>query len=717
MKTGRILALMLSLALFMTLAAACGDDEPAPAAPAGGVSASELQSAITAAIEAAASSAPSGVTADQMTAAVNAAVSAAAAGIVAPEGVSATEIAKLVEDAVKAQVQPGASAAEIAALVEGAVQAAESARAPGVTLAQLTKAVEDAVVAIEPVVVEKQVIVQVTPLPASTQPTGLQPTGTLTVGISVLPPLVQLPSKDAAGTVGSFGMDWSVYEGIVKAGLPPIPGSPSSPDPGDYLPEIAESWLMSSDQRKLTFNIRKGIQFHGDLGEVTAEDVAWTFNESFKEGSTGNGPEQLPPSVKVGWDVLDRYIAVMNIAEGGAPPTWGVLLGKGWSDTYGILSKRHYDRVGEADFITTPIGTGPFEVQKWVGHDEMIAETVEDHWRVTPSFARLHIVSMPEQATREAALLTGEVDIAPIPGKALNAIVDEIGGGAIGVSMSNPNTIYMSGNYWGATCATCPETDVYRKWAGFTEAIEKGYPWVGDPDDAVQMEKARKVRLAMSMAIDRQTIIDTVLGGFGDPVYIHMHHQFPPGSPNYKDEWTIPYDPVAAKDLMTEAGYANGFDFTFWATADFSFWDPEIADAVAEMWRQNLDLDVTVEHTPYASRRPSSVDKSMNIPWLHGWGLVPGDTKAGFFCPGPGHIGGLTLPDDICEIGFRNDVEPDFATRIANNAAMTDYLSEWALHIGIATVGNYFVYQPYVKGWRPYTVNYFNNPESISIEK
>jgi len=107
----------------------------------------------------------------------------------------------------------------------------------------------------------------------------------------------------------------------------------------------------------------------------------------------------------------------------------------------------------------------------------------------------------------------------------------------------------------------------------------------------------------------------------------------------------------------------------------------------------------------------------MNIPWLHGWGLVPGDTKAGFFCPGPGHIGGLTLPDDICEIGFRNDVEPDFATRIANNSAMTDYLSEWALHIGIATVGNYFVYQPYIKGWRPYTVNYFNNPESISIEK
>ena len=48
---------------------------------------------------------------------------------------------------------------------------------------------------------------------------------------------------------------------------------------------------------------------------------------------------------------------------------------------------------------------------------------------------------------------------------------------------------------------------------------------------------------------------------------------------------------------------------------------------------------------------------------------------------------------------------------------MTDYLSEWALHIGIATVGNYFVYQPHVKGWRPYTVNYFNNPESISIEK
>lgn len=599
---------------------------------------------------------------------------------------------------------------------EGKTQIVEIVRTVIVTETGETKIVEVEVPVVQTVVVEKIIEVQITAIPAS-EPMG-GPTGDLKVGVSVLPPPVQLPSKDAAGTIGSFAMDWSVYEPILKAQLPPVPGSPSSPSPDDYLPALAEAWAVSDDLRKVTFNIRKGVPWHDPtLGEVTADDVAWTFNESFVEGSTGNGAEALQPALKAGWDVIDQYVAVMNIGPEGFPPTWGVLMGKGWGDTYGIVSKRLYDRIGETKFITTPVGTGPFKINKWIGHDEVKAEAVEDHWNVTARIATMNIFEMPEQATREAALRTGEVDIAPIPGKALRAIVDDLGGGAVVMGLTNPNTIYMSGNYWGATCPSCPETDVYRKWSGFTEGIANGYPWIGDPDDPVQMEKARKVRLAMSMAIDRQTIIDTVLGGFGDPVYIHMHHQFPPGTQYYKDEWTIDYDPVAAKALLTEAGYPDGFEVTFWSAPDYSFWDYESADAAGEMWRQNLGLDVTVDHSPYASRRPESVDKSMNVPWLHGWGTFPGDTKAQFFCPGPGHIGGVTLPDDICEIGFRNDAEPDFVQRVLNNQAMQSYLSDWALHIGIATVGNYFVYQPYIKGWRPFTVNYFNNPETISIER
>lgn len=685
-----------TLGLVVLLALACSSQ---PAAPA--FDPAELSKLVQSAVENAVPdqpSQPAPVSAEEIQRMVEAAVSSSA-----PEGASAEEIRAMVQQGVAASIQPGVTASQIESLVNKAVADAAASQQPGLTAGEV-----EAIVA---------KVVQAVPEAAAPPPAGSKPSGELVVGITGLPPLVQLGSKDAAGTV-SIGMNWSIYEGLFKAPPAPQPGEASSPDPATYVPELAESWSVATDQTSIAFNIRQGVQFHDGWGELTAEDVAWTFNESWIVGSTGNGAEQLPPALKVGWDAPDKYTAVMNIEPGEFPPTWGVLIGKGWSDTFGMLSKTLYDTVGEDEFLNTPIGTGPYNAIFWNGHDEMVAEAVEGHWRVTPSVKLLRTIEMPEQATRDAALRTEEIDIAPIPGKALNDLLGDIGGGAVVVGLTNPNTIYMSGNYWGKTCPTCEDTDVYRKWDGFTEAIEKGYPWVGDPEDADSMENARKVRWAMSMAIDRQTIIDTVLGGFGDPVYnSHMHSQFPPGSPLYKDEWTVPFDTVKANEWLAEAGYPDGFEVTLWSAPDFSFWDPENADAVAEMWRQNLGLDVTVDHSPYASRRPESVDKSMNVPWLHGFGFEKGGTIANFYCPSPGHIGGLTLPDDLCDIGFENDVEPSFDKRMQNNVALGDFLSYQQLHIGVATVGNYFVYQPYVKGWKPFTVNYFNNPESITIER
>jgi len=653
------------LALAVT-AVACGSDEPAAvpvdvaaivqqalAAQQPGITSADVASEITKAL-----SAQPGVTSADVATEIAKALSA-------QPGVTSADVATEIAKALTAQ-QPGITSAEVAKAIETAL-----ANQPGLTEADVAKAVADATASQKPGLTA-------VPEAAAPAPAGSKPSGELTVGVGGLPPLVQLGSKDAAGTT-SVGMNWSIYEGLFKAPPAPQPGEASSPAPATYVSELAESWTIAPDQTSISFNIRQGVQFHDGWGELTAEDVAWTFNESLILGSTGNGAEQLPPALKVGWDAPDKYTAVMNIEPGEFPPTWGTLIGKGWSDTYGMLSKNLYDTVGEDEFLTTPIGTGPYNATYWKGHDEMVAEAVVDHWRVTPSVKVLRVIEMPEQATREAALRTREIDIAPIPGKALNALLGDIGGGAVVVGLTNPNTIYMSGNYWGKTCPSCEETDVYRKWDGFTEAIELGYPWVGDPEDAEGMEKARKVRWAMSMAIDRQTIIDTVLGGFGAPVYnSHMHSQFPPGSPLYRDEWTVPFDTVKANEWLTEAGYPDGFKVTLWSAPDFSFWDPEIADAVGEMWRQNLGLDVTVDHSPYASRRPQSVDKSMNVPWLHGFGFEKGGTIANFYCPHPGHIGGLTLPDDLCDIGFENDVEPSF-----------DKL----------------------------TVNYFNNPESITIER
>jgi len=191
--------------------------------------------------------------------------------------------------------------------------------------------------------------------------------------------LIQLQSKDAPGTVGGFGVWWDIFDPILSPKLMP---SKVYPPTDEYIPQLAESWVIAPDLTKITFKIRQGVPWHKGYGDVTAEDIVWTYNNSFEEGSTGNAGEQLPSGHKVGWEVQDTYTAVMNVAEGGFDPLWGYLHGGNFLQAFGMVSKKAYDDMGEDKFLTNAVGTGLFEVTYWRGHDEILAEAVPDHWRV-----------------------------------------------------------------------------------------------------------------------------------------------------------------------------------------------------------------------------------------------------------------------------------------------------------------------------------------------
>lgn len=577
-----------------------------------------------------------------------------------------------------------------------------------------------------------------TAAPAPAQPApqamGKEPKGELYVGVPLLHPLVQLQEKDANGTVGGPGTDFQIFEGIFRAQFTE-PGT--IPSQEIHEPEIAESWTIADDMNSATLNIRRGIMWHDDWGELKAEDVVFTFNNSFKTGSVSNAGEQLSPGHRAGWEVIDEFTAQMNVIPGEFSPTWGVLHGGlGWDSTFGITCKHCFDEMGEEDFISTPIGTGPFKARRWVGNDEIVAEAVTDHWRIVPNVKTLNIYEMPEDATREAAIRTGEVDITKISVKKVAGIVDDTGGIAVPMGLPNPNTIYFSGNYWAKVCPECEDPDlVANPRPGFLPDDE--HPWIGNPfadgcdydalfseipapaaSNCPEMEGPRKVRWAMSMAIDRQAIVDNVMDGFSDVAYTAMHTQFPPGDENFNDDWTVPFDPQMARDYLSEAGYSDGFPVVFWATESVpNTWDPELADAVAEMWREHLNLDVTVDKSPYASRRPETVTKEMDVPWLHGWGMPPGGTKAPFFCPTPGHLGGAELPAVICDVNYENDIEPNLQKRIENSIHFQNYMSYWHINAGVATVKSFWVKLPTIKEWHPYWGSSFNNPATVVIDK
>jgi len=544
------------------------------------------------------------------------------------------------------------------------------------------------------------------------------PQGSVTIALYGVDPLIQEPRRDI-GAIGGIGKDFSVYETIVRA---PHRGPPNFPPQQGYSPDdlgVAESWTVAPDLTSITFTIRKGIPWHtlyGDWGTLDEEDVAWTFNSAFAPDSVNNGAEEIGPEMKVGFDIIGPMTVRQNIEKGGFDPTWAWLQGNAGFNGIVMVNKDAFDELGASRFAQTPIGTGKYQVLKWAGEEEVVLEALTDHWTgIVPHVKRVTIVQMPEEATRDAALRTGEIDIGQLTPMTVKATVAAIGGRIQEIGVARPQGFQLAGNYWSTKCDACEGGQMPRP--GYDEALAKGYPWVGELGNADSMEKARKVRWAMAMTVDQESIVKYVLDGLGRVIYAWQNVL--PDDPSHKDEWIIPYDVEKAKQYMSEAGYAGGFDYDIWIPADFAPGTVAAAEATAEMWRKNLGMNATIDKALYGTRRPQTVDKTINVPFTHGINWVPGATSARYICAHPGHIVGFTMEQEICDIGMRNATEPDTQKRIENNFVVQDYLSHQMLFIPMyQTPALLFAVSSRIDQWDPYnSVDvYPNRPESMTLK-
>jgi peptide/nickel transport system substrate-binding protein len=286
----------------------------------------------------------------------------------------------------------------------------------------------------------------------------------------------------------------------------PMPG-------GLTTPSLAESWQEAKDHLSYTFVLRKGVRFHnGD--PVTAEDVKFSWDR-YK----GASAKLLKDKVK--------DVEIVN------PGTVRFVLREPWPDFitfYGttasgagwIVPKKYVEKVGDDGFKAAPVGAGPYKVVSFKPGVELVLEAYDGYWRKVPSVKRLVMRSMPEEATRAAALRNGEVDIA-----------------------------YL---------LTGPTADSIRKISGFRLAapLVSGAFWIELPEqwDPKSPWADARVRLAASHAIDRPGINQAEMLGFGRLTgnMIPRIFQFALAMEPH------PYDPARAKKLLAEAGYANGFD-------------------------------------------------------------------------------------------------------------------------------------------------------------
>jgi peptide/nickel transport system substrate-binding protein len=327
-----------------------------------------------------------------------------------------------------------------------------------------------------------------------------KPEGEMRWAIYVTPSVAWLDPGEAAGQLTPFWFLYAIHDALVK----PMPGNLMAPS-------LAESWTMSADQRAYEFKLREGLRFHnGD--RFTAEDVKFSFQRS-------KGNRMLHEKVRE-VVIVDPYRVRFQLDE--PWPDFMTYYGTIVSAAGWIVPKEYIEKVGDAGFKKHPIGLGPY---KFVSHTpgvELIMEAFEGYWRKMPSVKRLVFKSVPDATTRLAMLKRGEVDIAYL----LDAP------DALDVKHDPALRLVFSGG-------------IAFFFLDFLDQWDPKSPWAD-----------RRVRLAANYAIDRQALSEAETLGASKPAGSLVPGTFEFALPIEP----YPFDPARAKQLLTEAGYPNGFD-------------------------------------------------------------------------------------------------------------------------------------------------------------
>lgn len=410
----------------------------------------------------------------------------------------------------------------------------------------------------------------------TTAPAARKPTGTLTVGIKELGNPGYIPSRmDApAGNIVHASFGEPLIERKADRSL---------------APRLAKSWTISPDGLSYTFDLRTDVKWH-DGSPFTSEDVKFSLEQAGKEGSTNSRAAQWRGILdKVETPSPDK--AIVRLKKIDISAIYG-LTAPGVA-TQAMFSSRYITQAGDDAAAQKPIGTGPWKFAELKAAESVKFTAVENHWRQTPAFQELVIRQIPEDATRVAALQRGEIDLAQVPLSAAKQLQDA---GANLFIQPNAYALFIS------------LQGQFQPSRG--EKFKKDVPWAADPADAAAWEKARKVRQALNISIDRDAIVKTILAGQALPT---AYPYAVPGSTFDDPAFKAPaFDVNKAKQLLAEAGYANGFDMPLLLVeAGGRPLAPEVGQSVAQFWQA---IGVRVRQTKAdwtATVRAGTIDRTL----------------------------------------------------------------------------------------------------------
>lgn len=279
---------------------------------------------------------------------------------------------------------------------------------------------------------------------------------------------------------------------------------------GEVEPALAESWDISEDGKVYTFKLHSGVKFH-DGTDFDANDVKFALDRARAEDST-NAQKALFAAID-NVDVVDATTVKVTLKQ----PQGSFLYNMGWGDAV-IVAPETADANKE-----NPVGTGPFKFDNWAKGSQIVITKNADYWGDAVALDKATFRIIPDAAAAVTALLSGDVD----------AFANMQAGDALPQIEADPRFKVVIGATEGETILSTNNKK--------------------PPFDNI------KVRQAIAHALNREAIIAGNGSGFGTPIGSH----FSPANAAYVDlTGTYPYDVAKAKELLTEAGFPDGFSAT-----------------------------------------------------------------------------------------------------------------------------------------------------------
>ena len=375
--------------------------------------------------------------------------------------------------------------------------------------------------------------------------------------------------------------------------------------------DLAETWEVSPDGKRITFHLRKGVKWH-DGAPLTSDDVMFTYRRMIDPRTPTAYGEDFRQVKRAA--APDPQTFVVEYARPFAPAlaSWGMhVLPKHLLSTYPDISKSPLNK--------KPVGTGPYRFVEWKTGEKTVFDASPDYFEGKPYISRVITRVIPDQATMFLELKSGGVDI---------------------MTLTPPQYVRQT-----ETAEFKKSFNKYKYTAsGYTYlGFRLSHPFFGD----------KRVRQAIAHAADKKALIDGVLLGLGQEAtgpYKPGTWAFNPGVKKY------PHDPGRAKALLAEAGWkekdgvlvkdGQPFEFTVLTNAG-----NDARAKTAAILQQNLaevGIRMKIRTVEWAAFINEFIDKRKFDAVILGWNITPDPDQFDIW------HSSKTGPKELNHVGFAN---------------------------------------------------------------